>query len=69
MASGKKYRGRPSTDGTRLGAEIAAVMGTDDEEVIRALAVGSSKEYTNARLTGMDEEQADWEAGLEDEED
>jgi hypothetical protein len=50
-----------STDGTSLGAEIAHSMGTDSEaEIIRQ---GWIAEDFNRQpdLTGMTEEQADWE--------
>jgi len=63
MASGPKYRGRPSTDGTRLGADIAKAMGTDDEETILLESANSHREYVISKLTGMTEEQADWEEG------
>lgn len=52
-------KGRPctkfSTDGTLLGAEIAHTMGTTDERKIAEGAV------TKSYLSGMEEEQADWE--------
>lgn len=50
-----------STDGTRLGAQIAHEMGTDSEEDI--IAMGEAERLKReGRLTGMDEEQADWES-------
>lgn len=51
-----------STDGTRMGAEIAHAMGTDDEDEIVALSRFSID--GNRHLTGMAEEQAEWESGL-----
>lgn len=58
-------RGEPcwkfSTDGTRLGAEIAHQMGTADEDAIAARGISDLK--NEGHLTGMGEEQADWEAG------
>lgn len=48
-----------STDGTQLGAVIAHTMGTTSEAEITAMGKPS------ASLTGMAEEQADWEEGLE----
>lgn len=62
MAS-KRYqgRGRPSTDGTWLGAEIAETMGTTDENEIIAEGRGYLKRHAEESLTGMPEEQADWE--------
>lgn len=46
---------RFSTDGTLAGAEIAHTMGTtSEEEIIR-------RGFEREPLTGMDEEQADWE--------
>ncbi len=47
-----------STDGTRLGAEIAHEFGTTDEKEIER--IGWAQEQKVA-LTGMPEEQADWE--------
>lgn len=49
-----------STDGTRLGAVIAHQMGTTSEAGITQQAFAERQ----ARLTGMPEEQADWEEGL-----
>lgn len=46
-----------TTDGTRAGALIAHTMGTDSEDEIVSMGRPAS------HLTGMDEEQADWEAG------
>lgn len=58
--------GRPclrfSTDGTLMGAQIAHTMGTDDEEAIRAEAENDARNAAKQGLTGMDEEQADWES-------
>jgi hypothetical protein len=48
-----------STDGTRLGAEIAHTMGTtDEEEIIRR----ETERIRSEELTGMPEEQAEWDA-------
>lgn len=47
-----------STDGTALGADIAHTFGTTDEEAIRADELNARKQA----LTGMKEEQADWES-------
>lgn len=53
--------GRPcrkfSTDGTRLGADIAHTMGTTSE-----LEIIEREANRKPELTGMDAEQADWEA-------
>jgi hypothetical protein len=46
-----------STDGTRVGAEIAHAMGTTDEDEITMMALSGDKRY---HLTGVFEEQADW---------
>lgn len=51
-----------STDGTRLGAQIAHTMGTTDEEAIIAEAENDERNARRQALTGMLEEQADWEA-------
>lgn len=48
-----------STDGTRLGAEIAHTMGTTDEEEIIQMGLSGDKRF---HLTGMLDEQADWES-------
>jgi hypothetical protein len=53
---------RFSTDGTRLGAQIAHTMGTDDEEVIRREGENDDRNARKQGLTGMTEEQVDWEA-------
>lgn len=52
-----------STDGTRLGADIAHQFGTmDEKEIAETEEIGTVRE--NARhLTGMDAEQAEWESG------
>lgn len=63
---GKLYAGRPSTDGTRIGAEIAEVMGTDDENEIIENAIRSHRQVLQDNLTGMDAEQADWDSDLTD---
>lgn len=46
-----------STDGTALGADIAHTMGTMDEDEIVNTPIERDQE-----LTGMDEEQAEWDA-------
>lgn len=50
-----------STDGTRLGAHIAHQMGTMSEEAIIYQALTDNERMKQEALTGMDEEQADWE--------
>lgn len=47
-----------------MGQQIAHTMGTTSEEVIVQM---SYRELRTSRLTGMDEEQADWEEGLNEE--
>lgn len=49
-----------STDGTRLGAYIAHQMGTTSEEAIIADALERERREREENLTGMDEEEADW---------
>lgn len=50
-----------STDGTRLGADIAHEFGTTDEkEIAYRTPPESEREFP---LTGMPEEQADWDEG------
>lgn len=56
------YNGRPSTDGTWMGAEIAALYGTDDDNEIRAMQERERRSEIQANLTGMTEEQADWDS-------
>ncbi len=51
-----------STDGTGMGAIIAHLYGTDSEEEICAIQDAEYRAEVRASLTGMDEEQADWEA-------
>jgi len=51
-----------STDGTRLGADIAHTMGTDSEQDILALAERDTFDVARSKLTGMDAEQEDWES-------
>lgn len=63
---------RFSMDGTRLGAMIAHTMGTTDEDdIIRAARrfgpESSMGQIDGPKLSGMDEEQADWEEGLDEE--
>lgn len=62
--AGKKYNGRPSTDGTELGAEIVEVMGTDDEDEIIRISAETHRQMLQDNLTGMPDEQADWESDL-----
>jgi hypothetical protein len=51
-----------STDGTTLGAEIAHSMGTTSEREILAMRGGNPGiDITYGEMTGMPEEQADWE--------
>lgn len=50
-----------STDGTRLGAQIAHTMGTTDEEAITAQHRNDERNAARQALTGMPEEQAEWE--------
>lgn len=52
---------RFSTDGTRVGAYIAHSMGTMDEDEIARMRIEESD--IERPLTGMPEEQADWEEG------
>lgn len=52
-----------STDGTSMGALIAHQMGTMDEEEIKAIVDEESRNARDQPLTGMEEEQADWEEG------
>ena len=51
-----------STDGTRLGADIAHQFGTiNEQEIIDTESIGTTAD--NAKhLTGMDAEQAEWES-------
>ena len=51
-----------STDGSRMGAHIAHTMGTRSERAIIADAIEEDYRRRQAALTGMDEEQADWES-------
>jgi hypothetical protein len=54
-----------STDGTRLGSDIAHTMGTTDEaEIARMDEANEGSGFGAARkaLTGMEAEQADWES-------
>jgi hypothetical protein len=63
--SGKWYKSREcqlfSTDGTALGAMIAHQMGTMDEEEIKERVAEENSNAGKQALTGMEEEQADWE--------
>lgn len=56
------FQGRPSTDGTEMGADIADLFGTDDEEEIIRIGVESHRQMLQDNLTGMSEEQDDWDA-------
>lgn len=58
--------GRPSTDGTLLGADIAEEFGTTSEDAIIQLGIADARYNAQAALTGMEEEQRDWEAGREE---
>ena len=66
VRSGKWYREKEcrefSTDGTEMGALIAHQMGTTDEEEIKAMVAAENRNAARQGLTGMKEEQADWEA-------
>lgn len=53
---------RFSTDGTRLGSQIAHEMGTTDEDAIARMGEDTITGAARASLTGMPEEQADWES-------
>lgn len=52
-----------STDGTALGADIAHTFGTMDEEEIKEIQANDDRNARRQGLTGMTEEQADWEEG------
>ena len=62
--SGNRYRAKEcrefSTDGTAMGALIAHSMGTTDEGEIKRQ--GLAELDNNRHLTGMEKEQADWDA-------
>jgi hypothetical protein len=64
--SGKWYKAKEcrefSTDGTAMGAVIAHTFGTTDEEEIQRIGDERDRSERRAALTGMEEEQADWEA-------
>lgn len=68
--SGKWYRRREcrefSTDGTAMGAAIAHLYGTDDGDTIEMIQEAECKWEQQKNLTGMEEEQAEWEATEED---
>lgn len=51
-----------STDGTRLGADIAHQFRTTDEEEIKASDSLDPTDAGKKHLTGMDAEQAEWES-------
>ena len=63
--SGKWYKLQEcrefSTDGTVMGALIAHQMGTTSESEIQALVAAENRNAARQSLTGMEEEQADWE--------
>lgn len=68
----RPYKGKClkfSTDGTRLGVDIAHTMGTDDEEAITARGLKYSDIERDIPLGQVDEEQRDWEEGLDDDSD
>ena len=50
-----------STDGTGMGARIAHLYGTKDDHVIEKIQEAEHRAEVLANLTGMDEEQRDWE--------
>lgn len=54
-----------STDGTAMGAATAHMMGTDDPEEVRRIGIEELRGMAKRGLTGMDEEQADWDEGEE----
>jgi hypothetical protein len=64
--SGKWYKQRQcrefSTDGTAMGATIAHLYGTDDDRVIGMIQEAERRMEREAPLTGMLEEQAEWES-------
>lgn len=66
--SGKWYKDKEcrefSTDGTAMGALIAHQMGTTSEEEIKALEAAENRNASRQALTGMEEEQADWESDV-----
>lgn len=49
-----------------MGAEIAEMMGTDDEGEIIENAIRSHRQVIQDNLTGVDAEQADWDSDLTD---
>lgn len=51
-----------STDGTRLGSQIAHEMGTTSEDEIQAMADKDAMAAGRAGLTGMSAEQDEWES-------
>jgi hypothetical protein len=70
--SGKWYVSKEcrefSTDGTGMGALIAHTFGTTDEAEIEEIGRQQNLRERQANLTGMTEEQADWESCIEPEE-
>lgn len=53
---------RFSTDGTALGADIAHTYGTNDEDEIREIQRSETRDEWEQHLTGMGEEQREWES-------
>ena len=66
VRSGRWYKEKAcnefSTDGTAVGATIAHLYGTSDEEEILRIQEAERLRERDEVLTGMDEEQADWES-------
>jgi len=64
--SGKWFKSeecrRFSTDGTAMGAMIAHQMGTTDEDEIKQMIEEEDRNNRRQALTGMEEEQAEWES-------
>lgn len=64
--SGKWYKSAEcrefSTDGTAMGATIAHLYGTTDADEIAEAQREEERREREATLTGMADEQADWEA-------
>ncbi len=59
-----------STDGTRLGADIAHQFGTTSErEIMETESIGTLAWTRDNCMTGMDEEQQDWEGCWGDDDD
>lgn len=66
QTSGKWYKRQEcrefSTDGTAMGATIAHMYGTTSEREIEIIQEWEERRERMALLTGMEEEQADWDA-------